>query len=440
MMKAKSKMKTMTPIRLYSLVFFIMVSFEAGGTPPVFHVDAKDKTGVGIGTTLGKALKKQFPNIEKIYDNYLASFVDQDQFNEWVQKRVNVIKPNIKSAYRDEVNTIASTWVISSRDILGDCFLSLNEFWVIQLIPDIGLWTIGSGFGVWGHFSALNAPIVGINMDWYTTEALRSLQAIMVYEYKNQSVVNIGFAGYVGVVSGFNSEGLFVAHLDSPLGKRYPEPPIGDDAIVFDLRQVLEKKNRISAAARDLSKQQYGFSHNILMADTFDVQVLEQPQGQLAHLRNNTSNFHHNHNQRIEMSWEKANQIAVVNCFALRSSPANCINSVDSYRWHRFKTLARFNSTDNQAQVKDVINIMFDTANPLQEIFNHKTVQSMVFTPKDKKLYLYTVPISGIQSTHPMMQEMANLLPTSQVSETWFKPINGLLVVAILIFVGVVLP
>jgi len=422
----------MTQIRLYSLIWFLILSFEVSATLPVFHVDAKEQTGVGIGTTLGKAFKKQFPEIEKKYDTYLASFVDQKQFNEWVQKRVNVIKPNIDPAYRDEVNAIASTWTLSSQDQLGDGFLSENEFWVIQLIPDVGRQTNCSGFGVWGNFSALNSPIVGRNMDWYTNEEFRSLQAITVYEYDNQSIVNIGFAGYIGVVSGFNSEGLFVAHLDSAIGKAYPEPPIGDDAIVFDLRKVLETQKRISMAARDLSKPQYGFSHNILMADTFDVQVLEQPQGQQAHLRSNTSPL------RMEMSWGKVNKIAVVNCFVLKSSPANCMSTLNRYRWHRFKTLAQFNR-ENQAQVKDVSKIMFDTANPHQKIFNQKTVQSMVFTPKDKRLYLYSVPISGIHSTHPMMQEIIDLLPTAQVSKSGLNPITGLLVIASLLLVGVVI-
>jgi hypothetical protein len=409
-----------------------MISFEASGTIPIFHVDAKEQTGIGIGMTLGKAFKKQFPEIEKKYDTYLASFIDQEQFNEWLQERVNVIKPNIDPAYRDEVNAIASTWTLSDQDQLGDGFLSLNEFWVIQLIPDVGRRTNCSGFGVWGSFSTLNSPIVGRNMDWRTNDGLRSLQAITVYEYDNQSIVNIGFAGYIGVVSGFNSEGLFVAHLDSPLGNRYPEPPIGDDAIVFDLRKVLETQKRISMAARYLSNPQYGFSHNILMADSFDVQVLEQPQGQQAHLRSNTSPL------KIGISWGKVNQIAVVNCFVLNSSPANCIRTVDSYRWYRFKTLAQFNR-ENQAQVKDVNKIMLDTTNSHQEIFNQNTVQSMVFTPEDKRLYLYSVPISGIHSSHPVMYEILGLLPTVKNSKTWFKLINGLLLIAILLLVGVLI-
>ncbi|MDM8558540.1 C45 family autoproteolytic acyltransferase/hydolase [Candidatus Parabeggiatoa sp. HSG14] len=349
-----------------------------------------------------------------------------------MQKRVNVIKPNIDPAYQNEVNAIASTWVISDQDQLGDGLLSLNEFWVIQLIPDIGGRFNSSGFGVWGNFSALNSPIVGRNMDWQTNEGLRSLQTITVYEYDNRNIVNIGFAGFIGVVSGFNSEGLFVAHLNSSLKKYYPKPPINNNAIVFDLRKILKSQTRISTAARELSKLQYSFSHNILMADPFDVQVLDQPQGQQAHLRVDISPL------KIGISWGKVNQIAVVNCFVLRSSPANCIRTIDSFRWHRFKTLTQFNR-ENQAQVKDVSKIMFDTANPHQKIFNQKTIQSMVFTPKDKKLYLYTVPISGIHSTHPVMHEIINLLPTTQLSKSWFHPINWLLAIAGILLLTVVI-
>lgn len=393
-----------TQLLLGSILFGFFSYTYAYGTLPIFHVDAQGKTGVEIGSVLGKAFKEKFPEIEKKYDSYLASFVSQEVFNSWVQKRVNVVKPNIDKAYQDEVNTIISTWNFASQDQLGDGYLSLNEFWVIQLIPDVGRITNCSGFGVFGNFSALKAPIVGRNMDWHTTEALRSLQAITVYEYENRYVVNIGFAGYVGTISGFNSDGLFVAHLDSPLGKSYPEPPIGDHAIVFDLRAVLEKHHSIDWAARDLSKPQYGFSHNILMADTEDVQVMEQPQGQVAQMRTAQSTL------RSDMSWEKRNQIAVVNCNVLKSSPLNCIKSVDRFRWHRFKTLAQFSGTD-RAEVADIMKIMFDRANHYQEIFNDKTVQSMVFLPKEKKLYLYTVPVSGIHDEHPVMNDMTHLLP-----------------------------
>lgn len=80
-------------------------------------------------------------------------------------------------------------------------------------------------------------------------------------------------------------------------------------------------------------------------------------------------------------------------------------------RWSRFQTPANFNPTDNRAHAADVMCIMLNTANgPYNQTFNDITVQSMVFTPADKKLYLYTVPESRIHDSSPVMNEMAIVL------------------------------
>jgi hypothetical protein len=419
-------------MKTIQIIFFLMTVFfamKATAIIPIFVVETYNKTGTQIGTELGIAIKNQFPEIDKQYDSYLASFVDQETFDRWVQQRVNVLKMNIKPAYKDEIDAIASVWGLSLHDKLGDGFLSWNEYWLLQLIPDVGRQTNCSGFGVFNQASALDSPIVGRNMDWITTQAIRSIQAITVYQNNNNQVVNIGFAGYLGIISGFNHNGLFVAHLDSKLGGHYPDPPVGDHAIVFDLREVLEKYDRINYAARQLSKFQYGFSHNILMADQKNVQVLEQPQGQSAHLRTDTSQL------KTEKSWDKHNQIAVVNCFVLKASPNNCMSSVDDLRWHRFKTLAQFNR-DYPAYRKDVVQIMFDTANPQQEIFNEKTVQSMVFTPIDQRLYLYTTPVSGKQSPYPVMTEITPFLPQPP-SSPLTKEIKAIVFILLLALAGI---
>jgi len=399
----------MKSIHLFFFFITVFFSLKAMASIPIFIVEATNKTGHEMGIELGMAIKTRFPTIGKLYDEYLASFIDQATFNRWLTQRVNVLKSNIKPAYKDEIEAVASTLGLILHDQIGDGFLSWNEYWFLQLIPDVGRKTNCSGFGVFNQASALNSPIVGRNMDWPTTEGLRSIQAITVYQYHNRQVVNIGFAGYLGIVSGFNHHGLFVAHLDSPLGGYYPEPPIGDRAIVFDLRQVLEKYSKINQAAGALSKFNYGFSHNILMADPKNIQVLEQPQGRPAHLRSDTSEL------KIEKSWDKRDQIAVVNCFVLKISPSNCINSMDDLRWHRFKTLAQFNRY-HRAYRQDIIKIMFDTAHPNAEIFNKNTVQSLVFTPIDQRLYLYTTPVSGEHVTHPVMTEMTPYLPPPPIS------------------------
>jgi hypothetical protein len=410
------------------MILALTFKVNAIDTVPIFYIDAKDKTGTEIGTTLGKAIKDKWADIEKKYDAYLSQVVEQEQFDEWLSTKIRFIIPNIDKAYQDEVNALVSNWEISHHDQIGDGYLSLNEFWLLQLMADIGNGPNGSGFGVFGSASTLGSPIVGRNLDWKTTEELRSLQAITVYNYEDRIVVNIGFAGFLGVITGFNSDGLFVAYFDSPLGIRYPPPPRAEHAVVFDLRKALETKTKISSAARLFTNRHYDSSHNILFADKKTVKVLEQPLGLNAYLRTDRSSG------RIEMSWHRTHQIAVVDCFVLRGSPANCIHSIDRYQWHRFRSLAQFDSS-HSAYVKDIINIMFDTFNSYQEIFNKNTVQSMVFTPADKRLYLYTVPPSGIHDATPLMKEVSLMTSVPETPISYFSKI--LFIIGFLLLIGI---
>jgi hypothetical protein len=69
-------------------------------------------------------------------------------------------------------------------------------------------------------------------------------------------------------------------------------------------------------------------------------------------------------------------------------------------RWERFIELANF-SISNKATVNYIKSIMLDTGSSFR-IFNYETVQSMVFTPADRKLYMYA---EGIH-TPTVMEEI----------------------------------
>ncbi|EDN67000.1 secreted protein [Beggiatoa sp. PS] len=80
-------MKKILQITACFIIFALTLSVNASETVPIFYIDAKDKTATEIGTTLGKAIKKKWPTIEKKYDTYLAQVVEQKQFNEWLPKK-----------------------------------------------------------------------------------------------------------------------------------------------------------------------------------------------------------------------------------------------------------------------------------------------------------------------------------------------------------------
>lgn len=381
---------------------FIPRGSAHAGTVPVLYVDARGRTGAEVGTALGNLVKAEFPDIRQKMDAYLAQFIgliasvegvsSREIFDGYAVPRINAIKPNIEQRYRNEVSALGSRLGLSDTDALGDGGLSLNELWALQLIADIGRETNCSGFGVFGDYASSGSPAVGRNLDWYSTSDLRSLQAVTVYVYEHRALVNIGFAGLAAVITGYNSDGLFGGILDSPMGNDYPDWPYGKRSYVFDLRNALESCTRISDAVGLLYNQPYAFSHNILFADTTDVRVLEHPQGVSGQLRTAGSRLN------PDLSWGKSKQIAVVNFFAL----PGYINERSGYnldRWNRFRELAGF-SLYHKATINDLESIMLDTGSPYP-IFNAQTVQSMVFTPADKKLYMYA---RGVHASTAMEQ------------------------------------
>jgi hypothetical protein len=139
------------------------------------------------------------------------------------------------------------------------------------------------------------------------------------------------------------------------------------------------------------------------MADRDRVVVLEQPRGRRAVVRAADSPT------RARMSWGREVQIAVVDCFALRVSVANCDDLRDLYRWQRFRALARFRRDGPHARVGDVSRIMLDTADRGYEVFDRATLQSMVFVPRRAELYLYATGEDGRHPPDPLMHRYSDL-------------------------------
>lgn len=412
--------------RLYLLLLLVLLyqASWAATSPvppklPVIHIDASTLSPLAIGLETGRQTKALFPDIEYRYDTHLAAILSQAAFEEILLKRLPPLLQQLDQAYQEELKGVGGAWSLASDSKPGDGQLSLAEYQILNLLPDLGLPPDGSGFGVFDQATAENAPIVGRNLDWQGTPELRSLQAITVYTHADQSVVNIGFAGIIAVLSGFNDKGLFLANFNaepySPYRQNHPLPD-KPHATGFDLRKALETRTSGRAAAKFLAANAYGFSNSILIADKKSVQVLEYPSAGTATLRAWKSPL------RAGKQWEAPQQIAVVDCLLLPAMPDNCKDANDITRWQRLRELARF-SPSQPAKVADVANILLDTANRRYEIFNAQTLQSMVYLPTLNHLYLYAVPANGEHPSAPSHQAYLDLLPESEdggISLVWF--------------------
>lgn len=380
--------------RSFLLGLLAFPSLSVYARPVVISIDAGTNNGAQIGTFIGLEAKKNFPELEKRYDSYLTFLLSPSQFKQLLPQ-VNSLKAAIDPDYQAEINAIAAVWQLNTLDNLGDNKLSVNEFWLLQLLPDLTAVNKGSALAV-ANRSDKN-PIAARNLDWKSTPELRSLQTINIYQYEDRTLVSLGFAGLAGVINGFNDQGLFVSLLDAT-EQQASTSLLPQNSSSFDLRTLLKHFDKIAPASHELAQKSYSRGHQVLFADQGNIAVLEQPAGEIGKLRKTHSAIIN------EMPWNHNEQLAVVNCFVLKASAHNCYMSRDHYRWGRFAHLLTAFLEQNLS-VGDVITLMQDQANIRQAIFNEDTLQSIIFTPKDRALYLYTQAVTKSEEAHPSIEK-----------------------------------
>ncbi len=377
---------------------------------PLIQINTEQRSSLEIGLDIGRKSKALFTDIERRYDTHLATTLNQDLFDKIQQETLPKLLKKLDLKYQEELKGVAGVWSLTHTNKLGDGLLSLDEYHVLNLLPDIGFSPDGTGFAVFSEVSAENGPIIGRNLDWVSTPELRSLQVITVYQSNYKSIVNIGFAGIISVLTGFNDQGLFLAHYKAEPYSLYKNiQPISESehsqSTIFDLRKTLETSTSAQQATLYLSKKSYAYSHSILLADKKSIQVLEYPQGGTAKVRQ------WNSSTRFDKDWDKELQIAVIDCHVLSSMPNNCKDIKDSYRWQRLRQLAQFNIL-RPASMQDMRNILFDTNNHLFEIFNPETLQSMVYLPESGNLYLYTAAVESSRPISPVHKAYLGIIPS----------------------------
>jgi hypothetical protein len=399
---------------------------------PVIHIHAENLSPLDIGLEIGRQSKQLFPDIEYRYDSYLMAILDQMGFNDILRDRLPKLKSHIDNAYQKEMEGIASSWTLIHDNKLGDGYLSWDEYWVLNLLADVGLPANGTGFGVLNTVSREKSTIIGRNLDLKSTPELRALQAITVYQYSNHVVVNIGFAGIISVLSGFNDSGLFVAHFNAASDLSYQNPyPARQEtgramqAYGFAMRKALETMTSVRKATNTLAKNTYGISSNILIADKKNIQILEYSPVGKAQIRSWKSETHPN------KQWNRASQMAVVDCHVLNSRSGSCERAKDTYRWERLRTQAIF-TKNKKAGVQDIAGIMLDSHNQYYEILASDTLQSMIYLPGTGHLYLYAAPVNKTEIPPAYKIYYQDILPGKfrnlQNKNLYFWWISGLLV------------
>lgn len=398
------------------------------GQLPVIRIQAEGLTPLQVGLETGRQVKRQFPDIEQRYDAWLATLFTRSQAELILRQQLPALVKQMDEAWRAELQGVSGAWSLSATTKPGDGQLSLDEYYLLNLLPDLGLLPNGIGFGVYGKAAADNNPVIGRNLDWADNGQLSSLQVITVYEHERQSFVTIGFAGMVSILSGFNDRGLFISLFNAEPHSPYRNHTRFSHSVPsnsFEWRKVLALHSSASTAARYLADKKYNFSYSALLADKKTVQVLEySPQKNQGRIRQWNSPLNPGR------TWEHQQQIALVNCLMLAKMPDTCGAARDAVRWSRLNKLAAASGPQQPADAQTVSRILFDRANQRYELFNTNTLQSFYYLPASNSLYLYSQASNGGHTDAILHQPYLDLLTPEK---DWKLPLIWL-VWALLLF------
>jgi len=372
-------------------------------------------TGVShyeMGQLLMQKILIAVPNFEQLLDSYMAEVIGSQNYYTVLLGRIADIRTQIPQEYRDEIDGMASQLSGGSVDSIGDGKLSIDEFYGIQLVADVFRSTQCSGISVYGSRSATGNTITARLLDWYdgSNHQLSQIQSVTIIKNGSKSICSIGYLSIMGILTGFNNEGIFAGVLDSPSGTAYSSS--SKRSYIFDLRYALENDTALMDVAGHLAdtSRHYAYNHLILLSDKHTSKVLENNFSGTGTnirraLRSDTSSLNPG------ITWGFTNAVATVNSFLLSGNHDNHTGALsNTQRWSSIKTqLQLCGDTVSLNELKQIAS--FDNGGTPQpqstgDIYNSNTSQIVLFQPDIFYLEVAFKPKSGVLPIVPIFQEI----------------------------------
>jgi hypothetical protein len=340
-----------------------------------------------MGEQLYKQIITAVPDYENIVDSYLAELFPATEIYHLILSRVNDIKPGIPAQYKDEIEGMGSK-VSGTDNVLGDGKVSVDELYMMQLLPDVAREAECSGISVFGSRSACGSPMTARILDWYggAKDQLPKIQAVTTIRNNKNTICMIGYLGLAGVLTAFNNDGVFAGILDSPSNQLYSS--LNKRSYILDIRLALEKYSNITDVASFLSdtSRKYTFNHLVLLSDKNSAGVLENNfSGQGSNvrraLRTDTSSLNPG------ITWGFSNAVATVNSFLLSGNLDNHTTvGNNTGRWDTFKKeLQRCGNDVTMDELKQIVSV--GNVNPQKQsdssLYSLSTQQIVLFRPSD---------------------------------------------------------
>lgn len=364
-----------------------------------------------VGEEYASKILQKVPNYEALMDSYLKELVGSDDNLNVFLNRVNDIKPQINQDYKDEIEGMASKFSGSNKDVLGDGKISLDELYLINLIPDVVRGTQCSALGVYGQRSETKHDMTARLLDWIpgSQNQFLKVQAVTTFKNGSKSICTIGILGYIGVASGFNDNKVFSAILDSNTGGQYSSK--SKDSYPLDIRYALENYDTLDKVADYLKspERNYAFGHVIFLSDPDTSKVLENNVSLAANSMRSIRTGDSELTSGIE--WGISNSVASVNSFILKGNYSVLSNiKANTARWDSLKKqLLLMGDTVSLSELKEVATYHDSTSHGYQDegnIYNTGTIQIIIFEPYNLDLQVFFRPKYGSLPNAPEFEKI----------------------------------
>ncbi len=166
------------------------------------------------------------------------------------------------SAWKDERPFIPPEYLEELRGLADGSGVPLRELYLLHAVPDRTY--ACSGFAAWGRATSDGRLIHTRNLDWNIRAGIQHYAAIFVVRPAGkQAFVNVGWAGFIGVLTGINDHRISIGQI----GAETVDASNQGVPMAFLMRRVLESSSTLEDAVQLMEHAPRTVGANYLIAD-----------------------------------------------------------------------------------------------------------------------------------------------------------------------------